>query len=72
MVGWVGPYFSSPGDTVTKDAVSQAFIHTKQPLNRTISNFLLEEDLQSHFVWSYFPFDLLCFADSLIDLWVRS
>ena len=63
-----GAYFSSPGDTVTKDTVSQAFIHTKQSLNRTIFNFFLENDLQSHFVWSYFPFDLLCFAESLIDL----
>ena len=34
-----GAYFSSPGDTVTKDTVSQAFIHTKQSLYRTISNF---------------------------------
>ena len=38
-----GAYFSSPGDTVTKDTVSQAFIHTKQSLNRTISNFFLRK-----------------------------
>ena len=51
-----GAYFSSPGDTVTKDTVSQAFIHTKQSLNRTISNFFLEEDSQSHFCVVIFSF----------------
>ena len=72
VVGWVGHIFLL---RVTQWRKTQCHKHSFTPSSLFIEQcltFFLEENLQSHFVWSYFPFDLLCFADSLIDLWVRS